>query len=193
MSGSINNCDKGGNWSVNRMFNTVDKCNGHDSKQCDMKVDQRIVSRMTAQLTKLWQQLLWGSRQRVQGSNGANAAQLSCPQGSTLTFQLNAGVSYGIGLRHGVTMHPRGRHLRDGMILLPHGTYTHTVREQKPPQQPYDHNWRGPWGQKVSREEGEGPYNEHRDIDSKRCYHRVASTSKCQPGELYCSTRHGAW
>ena len=84
-------------------------------------------------------QVLWGLKQRVQGSNGSNAAQLSCPQGSTLSFQLHVGVSCGIGLRHGVAMHPRGRHSREGMTLLPHGTYTHTAREQKPPQQPYYH------------------------------------------------------
>ena len=66
-------------------------------------------------------QVLWGYRQRVQGSNGWNAAQLCCPQGPTLTFQHKAGVSWATGLRHGVTMHPRGRHSREGMIPLSHG------------------------------------------------------------------------
>ena len=51
--------------------------------------------------TDVWQRVLWGSKQRVQGNNGSNAAQLSCLQGTTLTFQLNAGVPCGTGLRHG--------------------------------------------------------------------------------------------
>ena len=58
--------------------------------------------------TNVWQQVLWGFKQRVQGSNGWNAAQPSCLQGSTLTFQSKIGVSYGIGLRHGATMRPMG-------------------------------------------------------------------------------------
>ena len=41
------------------------------------------------------------------------------PWGSNLTFQPKAGVSWVQGLRHGVAMHPRGRHLREGMTLLP--------------------------------------------------------------------------
>ena len=32
--------------------------------------------------TNVWQQVFWGSKQRVQGSNGLNAAQPSCLQGS---------------------------------------------------------------------------------------------------------------
>ena len=74
-----------------------------------------------------------GTHGRYRGSNGSNSAQFSHPQGSTLTFQHNVGVSYETGLRHGVTMHPRGRHLREGMILPPHGTYTHEAREQQQP------------------------------------------------------------
>ena len=58
--------------------------------------------------TDAWHQVLWGSKQRVQGYNGWNAAQLCCPQVSTLTFQREAGVSCGIGLRSVVTMHPGG-------------------------------------------------------------------------------------
>ena len=81
-----------------------------------------------------WQQVLRGARQRVQGSNGLNAAQLSCPQGATLTFQLNVGVSCGTGSRHGVTTHPRGRHLRGVMTLLPRGMTQMTAREQQPSQ-----------------------------------------------------------
>ena len=59
-------------------------------------------------------------KQRV----GTGVQRLECrpayqPWGSTLTFQPRAGVSWVQGLRHGVTMHPRGRHLREGMTLLP--------------------------------------------------------------------------
>ena len=82
--------------------------------------------------TDVRHQVLWGSKQRVQGSTGLNAAQLSCPQGSTLTVQLDAGVSCGTGLRHGVTMHPRGRHSRGVMTLMPHGVTQSTVCEQQP-------------------------------------------------------------
>ena len=53
-------------------------------------------------------QVLQGYKWRVQGSNGSNAAQLSHPWGPTRTFQHSAGVSWELGLRHGVTMHPRG-------------------------------------------------------------------------------------
>ena len=81
--------------------------------------------------SNVWQQVLWGCKQRVQGSNGSNAAQPSCPQGSTLTFQSKTGVSWRTGLRHGATMRPRGRHLREDMILLPHGVTHPTAREQR--------------------------------------------------------------
>ena len=84
--------------------------------------------------TNVWQQVLWGYTQRVQGSTGSNAAQFSCPQSPTLTFRHNAGVSWVNGLRHGVTMHPRGRHLSKGMTLLPHGLTHHTACEQQPTQ-----------------------------------------------------------
>ena len=63
-------------------------------------------------------QVLQGTNWRVQGSNGPNAAQPDQPWGSTLTFQLYAGVSWVHGLRHGVAMHPRGRHLRGDRTLL---------------------------------------------------------------------------
>ena len=57
------------------------------------------------------------------------------PWGSTLTFQHKVGVSWVHGLRHGVARHPRGRHLREGMILL-YTWESHTkAREQQPPQQ----------------------------------------------------------
>ena len=60
------------------------------------------------QSTDVRQQVLRGINWPVQGSNGSNAAQLSQPRGSTLTFQPRAGVSCATGLRHGVTMHPGG-------------------------------------------------------------------------------------
>ena len=117
------------------------------------------------------QRVLWGSRQRVQGTNGSNAAQLSCPQGSTLTFQHKAGVSCGTGLRHGVTMHPRGRHLRGGMTLLSHGTYKATAREQQPITQPHNHNncWRS-WVTGVNRRQRLRLHRGCQDIGSK--WHR---------------------
>ena len=80
----------------------------------------------------VWHQVLWGSKPRIQGSNGSNAAQLNCPQGATLTFQRKAGVSCGTGLKHGVTMHPRGRHLREAITLMPHGMTQWTACEQQP-------------------------------------------------------------
>ena len=83
------------------------------------------------QATSSRQQVLWGYTRQVQGCNGSNAAQPGRPQGSALTFQHNVGVSCGTGLRHGVTMHQRGRQLREGMILLPHGTHKRTEREQQ--------------------------------------------------------------
>ena len=68
--------------------------------------------------TSSGQQVLWGYKRQVKGSNGRSSAQLVRPRGSTLTFQLNAGVSWVHGLRHGVAMHPRGRHLREDRTLL---------------------------------------------------------------------------
>ena len=69
-------------------------------------------------LTGSGQRVLQGTNWQVQGYNGSNAAQPSQPWGSTLTFQRKAGVSWVLGLRHGVTMHPRGRHLRGDRTLL---------------------------------------------------------------------------
>ena len=54
------------------------------------------------------------------------------PWGSTLTFQHRAGVSWVHGLRHGVAMHPRGRHLREGMILLFTWESHNQAREKQP-------------------------------------------------------------
>lgn len=63
------------------------------------------------------QQVRWGYKWHVQGYTGPNAAQLDHPQGSTRTFRHKAGVSWVLGLRHGVTMHTRGR-------LTTWGSYT---------------------------------------------------------------------
>ena len=87
----------------------------------------------------VWHQVFWGYKQRVLGSNGLNAAQLSCPQGSTLAFQHEVGVSCGTGLRHGATMHPRGRHFRGIMTLMQHGVTHLTAREQQPTPSPHNH------------------------------------------------------
>ena len=73
--------------------------------------------RTTRRLTGSGRQVLQGNNWQVQGSNGSNAAQPDQPWGSTLTFQLYAGVSWVQGLRHGVAMHPKGGHLREGMTL----------------------------------------------------------------------------
>ena len=73
-----------------------------------------------------------GSNWPVTGYNGGAGAQLSQPRGSTLIFLFNVGVSCAIGSRHAVTMHPRGRHSREGMIVLPQGADAPTVREQQP-------------------------------------------------------------
>ena len=87
---------------------------------------------LNSDMTCSGQRVLWGYNWQARGSNGSNSAPPVQPQGSTLTFQHNAGVSWGTGLRHGVTMHPRGRHLREGMIPLSHGTYTRTASERQP-------------------------------------------------------------
>ena len=86
-----------------------------------------------------------GTIGRYMGSNGTNAAQPSQPWGSTLTFQLHAGVSWVHGLRHGVTMHPRGRHLREVMTPWSHGMSHTQAREQLPPHQHNHDNWRKRW------------------------------------------------
>ena len=52
-----------------------------------------------------------------------------------------AGVSCGTGLRHGATMHPRGRHLRGVMIPLPHGLTNLTAREQQRHIQPQHYHY----------------------------------------------------
>ena len=87
-----------------------------------------LISQIT---TNVWRQVLQGINWQVQGTNGSNSARPVQPWGSTLTFQPRAGVSYGTGVKHWVTMHPRGRHLREGMILPPHGVTQQTAREQQ--------------------------------------------------------------
>ena len=77
-------------------------------------------------------QVLWGHNQQARGPNGRATAPPSWPQGSTLTFQHNVGMSWALGLRHGLTMHPRGRHLREGMTLRYHGKTPKLAREQQP-------------------------------------------------------------
>ena len=84
--------------------------------------------------------VLWGYTRQVQGSIGSSATQPSRPRGSTLTFQLHIGVPWVQGLRHGVTMHPRGRHLREGRIPWSHGKSHNPVREQLPQQTTQQHN-----------------------------------------------------
>ena len=89
--------------------------------------------------------VLWGYTRQVQGFTGLNAAQLSRPQGSTLTFKPRIGVSWVHGLRHGVAMHPRGRHLRECMSPWSHGKSHTQARKQQPPHQPiqlHDQSWR---------------------------------------------------
>ena len=110
----------------------------------------------------VWQQVLRGSTWQV---------NLDHPRGSTLTFQDKVGVLYGIGLRHRVTMHRRGRHLRGGMTLLPHGLTNLTAHEQQTSTQPpynHDSQWR-PWCNGI--------------------YRGFVSFEKRQPKELYSICR----
>ena len=103
------------NWGVNKFFSKIDNCDECSERRRNSCVDQRVANRPMTQLTKSRQQMSWGYTWRVQFDH---------LWGSILFFQLSVGVSCGIGLRHGVTMHPWGQHSREGMILLPHGTYT---------------------------------------------------------------------
>ena len=70
------------------------------------------------------QQVLRGYKWLLKGSNGRATAQPDHPRGSTRTFQFSPASQAADAARvlsRGVTMHPRGRHLREGMILLTHG------------------------------------------------------------------------
>ena len=82
---------------------------------------------MTRRVTGSGPWVLLGYNWPVQGFNGSNAAQLSQPRGSTLTFHCTPKRVIGAArvLSRGVTMHPRGRHLREGMTLLIHGGAHH--------------------------------------------------------------------
>ena len=73
-----------------------------------------------------WQQVFLGSKW---------GGWFHYPRGSILIYQPSVGVPCGTGLRHGVTMYPRGRHSREDMILLPHGLTQRTVCEKQPPHQ----------------------------------------------------------
>ena len=123
-----------------------------------------------------------GAIGRRGGSNGpcacvyTLAAPPSQPQGSTVTYLQKAGVSCGTGLRHGVTMHPRGRHSREGVTLLPHRMTQTTAREQQQQQGPhYNHNnWQRTWREEVIEDDGMGPCEKHQDIRSKWCYLKVS-------------------
>ena len=90
--------------------------------------------RRTGSRSQVLQEFNW----QVQGYNGLNAAQPDQPWGSTLTFQRIAKRGAGAArvLSRGVTMHPRGRHLREGRVLRSHGKSPALAREQLPPQQP---------------------------------------------------------
>ena len=166
------------------------KHNGCSNSQRQRRTSQLNVLGRQRNTTDVRQQVLQGYNWPVQGYNGSNAAQLSQPWGSNLTFQHDAGVSCGIGLRHGVTMHPRGRHSREGMILLPHGVTPITAHEQKPTQQHYYNQW-SPWSNRITKQGGERPYEKCRDIDSRRHYQDTISPARRQPGELYCNFRYG--
>ena len=69
-------------------------------------------------------QVLWGYKWQVKGPNGRATAQLDHPRGSARIVQLSLArraVGAARVLSLGVAMHPRGRHLREGMVLLIHG------------------------------------------------------------------------
>ena len=144
--------------------------------------------------TDVWRQVLQGYTRQAQGSNGGHSAQLGRPWVSTLTFQCVPkrviGVPCGIGLRHGVTMHPRGNHSREGMILPPHGITYQTAREQQRTIQHNNHyNWANyhnkewrPWKSERDRDDGTRPSGEHQDRYSQRCCRGFVSLAKRQPG-----------
>ena len=187
--------ENGGEW----------KSMARERRSLNSVVDEWLSKNTTHTTTDVWRQVLWGYKWQ---------AQLDHPWGSTLTFQHKAGVSYGIGLRHGVTMHPRGTHLREGMILPPHGVTHQTAREQQPTIQHNNyhqctkhsekwfevwHNnnnynqWWRPWKDRNNRDDGIGPGKEHQEMVSEWCYRKLASPARRQPEELYCKAEHRAW
>ena len=148
--------------------------------------------------TNVASQVLRGFNWPVQGSNSLNVAQLSQPRGSTLTFQHNAGVSYGTGLRHGVTMHPRGRHLREGRILLVHGGAT--TQQDNERAAPKRQKHKEQCGHEAGNGEQNGSSKERMgNGDAKKAgengyepkqYHSIPD-ARCQSEELYrrCQAR----
>ena len=113
------------NGQIQNVYRNGKRIHVYDKERIDVYDNGRID---VYESTSSDQRMLRGYNWPIQGSNGSNAAQLSQPRGSTRTSQSTAmretDVSWVHGLRHGVTMHPRGRHLREGMILLVHGGIT---------------------------------------------------------------------
>ena len=135
-----------------------------------------------------------GPTGKYMGSIGLNAAQPDQPWGSTLTFQRIAkrGPRAARVLSRGVTMHPRGRHLREGGILRSHGKSPTLAREQHTPLQPHDQSRR--LLATITRSKLEGIDGETKQIHGKQQhqqgynghdYHK-ASPAIRQSGELYC-------
>ena len=132
--------------------------------------------------TDVWHQVLWGSKWR---------GYLDHPWGTTLTFQRKAGMSYGTCMRHGVAMHPRGRHLREVMTLMPHGLTTLTACEQQ--MKPLLHN------QQLLQQERKGAvtiatigsYGARQE--SKQKAFKQVSPARRQSEELYSNVRRGTW
>ena len=72
---------------------------------------------MLERLTGSGRQMFQGNNLQIQKSNGLNTVPLDQSWDSILIFQQYGGVSWVQGLRHGVAMHPKGGHLKEGMIL----------------------------------------------------------------------------
>ena len=154
------------------------------------------------------QQVLQGNNWQVKGPNGRATAHPSQPWGSTLTFQpiamQDVGVSWAFGLRHGVAMHPRGRHLREGMILL-YPWKGRTPERELQPQPQYDHNnWRRRLDrqgieqpqrilvriaqskfQRVIRRRSQ-PHEGHQHRNSNGHYYNSVPAAKHQSEGIYC-------
>ena len=155
------------------------------SSTCKDDVNMANKSR---RLTASAQQVLQGYTWRVQGSNGLNASQFSNIWGRTLSFQRNVGVSWVFGLRHGVAMHPRGRHLRESMTLLSSWESHTTAREQQPPPQS-QHDNRQARSHKVSKDFGvETAIQNWKGIQQDQTTRQLC---KCKGGERICSCRRG--
>ena len=155
------------------------------------------------ELTGSGQQVLQGTNWQVQGYNGLNAAQLVQPWGSTPTFQRKVGVSWAFGLRHGVAMHPRGRHLREGMALL-FTWESRTEREQQPRRQ---HVYHDHW-EKVRRnccrrnyynyyyQEGDAKSDGKRQVEigkDKECIVLTVQGASQRSSQVFPRTRGKTW